>query len=38
MNGFLLMELFIVDEDVEMGASQLQGEKICINNEKSSSV
>lgn len=34
MNGFLLRELFTVDEDVEMGASALQGEKICISKEK----
>lgn len=33
MNGFLSRELFIADEDVEMGASRLQGEKICISKE-----
>lgn len=34
MNGVLLWKLFIVDEDVETGASTLRGEKICISKEK----
>lgn len=34
MNGYLLRELFIVDKDVEMGASRLQGETISITKEK----
>lgn len=33
MNGILLRELFIVNEDVGMGASTLQGEEICISKE-----
>lgn len=34
MNGCLLRGLFIVDNNVETGASILQGEKICISKEK----
>lgn len=34
MNGFLLTLLFIVNEDPAVGASILQGEKICITKGK----
>lgn len=34
MNGFVLRELFLVDKDVEMGASMLSGGKIRISKDK----